>query len=88
MWRILKNSLELMTIPHGPRPLSAQGQISLPKELISAIGLRPGDSALFVIENDDPPGTLLLVPAEMAEKWFGKGLRASRARSSNSNVTS
>jgi bifunctional DNA-binding transcriptional regulator/antitoxin component of YhaV-PrlF toxin-antitoxin module len=69
-----------MAIPHGPRPLSSQGQISLPKELLAAIGLRPGESALFVIENDDPPGTLLLIPAEMAEEWFGEGRRTSRRR--------
>ncbi len=67
-----------MAIPHGPRPISSQGQISLPKELIVAIGLRPGASSVFVIENDDPAGTLLLVPSAMAEEWFGEGLQTRR----------
>jgi bifunctional DNA-binding transcriptional regulator/antitoxin component of YhaV-PrlF toxin-antitoxin module len=67
--------------PHGPRPISTQGQVSVPKEVLVAVGLTPGSSAVFVLENDAPPGTILLVPEDMAAGWFASGrARAGEAR--------
>jgi bifunctional DNA-binding transcriptional regulator/antitoxin component of YhaV-PrlF toxin-antitoxin module len=70
-----------MATPHGPRPISNQGQVSLPKEILAAIGLEPGASAVFVLEHDDPQGSILLIPEAMATDWFRSGLDGSRQRS-------
>ncbi len=59
--------------PHGPRPIAANGQIVLPKELLQSVGLRAGES-VFVIENERPPGTILVVPERLASEWFARGM--------------
>jgi bifunctional DNA-binding transcriptional regulator/antitoxin component of YhaV-PrlF toxin-antitoxin module len=58
--------------PHGPKPIASNGQIVLPKVLLESVGLKAGES-VFVIENHEPPGTILVVPERMASTWFAKG---------------
>jgi len=62
-----------MRTPHGPRPISANGQVVLPKEILEAVGLKPGD-AVFVMANQKPPGTILVIPERIASEWFAKGM--------------
>ena len=51
--------------PYGPKTVSSQGQLSLPNEVLAAVGLQPGQ-AVYVVENEDPKGTILLVPEVIA----------------------
>jgi len=59
--------------PHGPKAIAANGQIVLPKELLESVGLKAGQS-VFVIENEEPAGTILVVPERLASEWFAKGM--------------
>lgn len=66
--------------PHGPHRIASNGQVVLPKDVLRAANLEPGD-AIYVQVNDDPPGTILLVPMEIAAAWFELGRRRDRNRS-------
>jgi len=55
--------------------------VVLPKDILAATGLRPGD-AVYVQALDDPSGSVLIVPAATAVDWFELG----RERSGGSNV--
>lgn len=61
-----------MSLPHGPKPISKNGQIVLPKEVLAAADLQPGD-AVYVMSNDQPPGSILVIPVEIAARWFEQG---------------
>jgi AbrB family looped-hinge helix DNA binding protein len=65
-----------MQPPHGPRPIAKNGQVVVPKEVLRAADLKAGDSVYF-IAGDDPPGTVLIVPVEIATRWFEHGRRNS-----------
>lgn len=56
-----------------------QRQVVLPKDVLTAANLQPGDF-LYVQANDDPPGTIVLIPVEMATTWFEDGRESSRRR--------
>ena len=64
-----------MSLPHGPRPISKNGQIVLPKEVLGEADLAYGDS-VYVMSHDDPPGTILVVPVEIAARWIEQGRAA------------
>lgn len=70
-----------MQPPHGPHRIATNGQVVLPKDILAATGLRPGD-AVYVQALDDPSGSVLIVPAATAVDWFELG----RERSGGSNV--
>jgi AbrB family looped-hinge helix DNA binding protein len=63
--------------PHGPHKIAANGQVVLPKDILAATGLGPGD-AVYVQALEDPEGAVLIVPASMATKWFESGRRQGR----------
>ncbi len=70
-----------MAIPYGPRPVAANGQVVLPKDLLTAVGLKPGESTVFVLANDELAGTILVVPDKLMEEWVRVGRKAvGRAR--------
>jgi antitoxin component of MazEF toxin-antitoxin module len=51
----------------GPRKFSGRHQVSIPADLMDAVGLTDEDS-LFVALNPAIPGTLLLIPGAMIER--------------------
>lgn len=63
-----------MQPPHGPHKIATNGQVVLPKDILAATGLGPGD-AVYVQALEDPEGAVLIVPASMAAKWFETGRR-------------
>lgn len=70
-----------MAIPYGPRPVAANGQVVLPKDVLSAVGLTPGESAVFVLVNEEEAGTILVVPDTLMARWSELGRKAvGRAR--------
>ncbi len=64
-----------MNPPHGPHRIGQNRQVALPADLMKRVHLRVGDE-IYLQVNDDPPGTLLLIPMEVATEWFEKGRRA------------
>jgi AbrB family looped-hinge helix DNA binding protein len=62
-----------MTTPHGPKPISPNGQVVLPKEILAAVGIKAGES-VYVMENEEPAGTILVIPERLASEWFAKGM--------------
>jgi len=58
--------------PHGPHKIATNGQVVLPKDILAATGLSPGD-AVYVQAVDDPEGAVLIVPAATAAAWFETG---------------
>ena len=61
-----------MQPPHGPHKIATNGQVVLPKDILSFTGLRPGD-AVYVQAIDDPEGAVLILPASTAAEWFEIG---------------
>jgi len=58
--------------PHGPHKIAANGQVVVPKDVLNAVGLAAGDS-VYVQALEDPPGAVLIVPADTAARWFEAG---------------
>jgi antitoxin component of MazEF toxin-antitoxin module len=58
--------------PHGPHRIGRNRQVALPAELMTRVHLRPGDGVYLQV-SDDPPGALLVIPLEVATKWFEAG---------------
>ena len=69
-----------MHIPFGPHKISTNGQVVLPKEVLQAAGLAPGDS-VYLQAAEDPVGAVLVVPVEVAARWFEAGRANERAKS-------
>jgi bifunctional DNA-binding transcriptional regulator/antitoxin component of YhaV-PrlF toxin-antitoxin module len=63
------------TAPHGPRKVGAKGQITLPEELLTAIGAGTGAN-VWVTLNPDRPGTLVIIPQALMMEVFRKGWTA------------
>lgn len=62
--------------PHGPHKIGQNRQVAVPAELMKAVDLRPGD-AVYLQASPDTEGTLMIIPVELATKWFETGRRAS-----------
>jgi len=58
--------------PHGPRQITLNRQVSLPKELMDRARLRPGDQ-VYLQWNDQLPGTILIIPVEIMAEWIRVG---------------
>lgn len=69
-----------MQPPHGPHRIATNGQLVLPKDILAATGLRPGD-AVYVQAIEDPEGAVLILPAATAAEWFEVGRRQARGES-------
>ncbi len=67
-----------MHSPYWPHKIATNGQVVLPKEVLSTAGLQPGDG-VYVQALDDPPGAILIVPAATAAEWFELGRQRASA---------
>jgi len=65
----------VVDVPHGPRKIGPKNQVSLPGELLAAIGVEQGED-VWVAVNTEPPGTLIVMPARIMETVFRSGLSA------------
>ena len=59
-------------MPTGPRKVTAKNQVSIPDDLLKAIGVLEGES-LWVMLNPDRPGTLVVMPREVMRAVIQKG---------------
>lgn len=71
--------------PHGPHRIGQNRQVALPAELMNPVDLRPGDS-VYLQANPDAPGTLMIVPVEMAARWFNAGRRIEERRAGRNSA--
>lgn len=62
-------------LPYGPRRVAAKNQISLPTELMVAIGVSIGEN-VFLMMNPDRPGTLVLLTQAAMTEVVRKGWTA------------
>lgn len=62
-------------LPSGPRKVTPKNQVSIPGELLDAIGAEVGDEVFFVL-NPDRPGTILILPRALMAEIFRKGWTA------------
>ncbi len=58
--------------PVGPRRITSQAQVSLPAEVMADVNLQKGADVYWQVQ-DDPPGTVLLIPADMVQEWIRRG---------------
>jgi hypothetical protein len=61
--------------PYGPRQITLNRQVALPKELMDRAHLRPGDQ-VYLQWNDQLPGTILIIPVEIVAEWIRVGREA------------
>lgn len=61
-----------MNAPHGPHRIGRNRQVAPPAELMARVHLRPGDEEYLQV-SDEPEGTLLVIPVEIATRWFEAG---------------
>lgn len=59
---------------HGPHRIARNGQVVIPRDVLKAARLNPGD-AVYLTESDEGEGTLMLVSADLAIQWFQTGRR-------------
>jgi bifunctional DNA-binding transcriptional regulator/antitoxin component of YhaV-PrlF toxin-antitoxin module len=69
--------------PVGPHPISAKRQVTLPAEVMRAAHLRPGDK-VYCEGQERPVGGIVLVPMEIAERWWSLGKRGASAETTDS----
>ncbi len=62
-------------VPSGPRKVAPKNQVSVPADLLEAIGVHVGDDVFFVL-NPDRPGTILILPRPLMAEVFRKGWTA------------
>ena len=70
-----------MATLHGPRVISAQLQVKIPRDLARTLRLEVGDQVYWRVGDDDP-GVLTLLPGEVVERRYqaGEELEASSKR--------
>ena len=71
----------MVDLPYGPRSISGRHQVSLPPELMQAVGLTDDDE-VFLAPNLDLPGTIVVIPARLLGDVFPGLVDLLRTRSS------
>jgi hypothetical protein len=65
---------------YGPRPVQPNGYVSVPRELLEAVGVEPGQDRVHWALNPDLPGTLILVPSSQVARAMETIVDALRRR--------
>lgn len=66
-------------VSHGPHPIGAKRPIVVPSQVMKDADLHPGDGVYFEVL-DDPAGCVLMIPVEVAERWWQAGKTAVQDR--------
>jgi antitoxin component of MazEF toxin-antitoxin module len=64
--------------PYGPHRVGQNRQIALPADLMKLVRLEPGDQVYLQV-NPELPGTLIVIPVEIATRWFELGRTADQS---------
>jgi hypothetical protein len=67
----------VVDVPRGPRRIGPKNQVSVPAELLAAIGVEQGQDVWIAI-NGDRPGTLVVIPEPLMELVFRSGMEQLR----------
>jgi AbrB family looped-hinge helix DNA binding protein len=59
-------------MPYGPRQITSNRQVAVPKELMDRAHIQPGDQ-VYLQWNDQQPGTILIIPVEIMSEWIRIG---------------
>lgn len=62
-------------MPSGPRKVLPKNQVTVPGELLEAIGVRQGER-IFLMLNPDKPGTIVIIPEPLMAEIIRKGWTA------------
>ena len=62
-------------VPQGGRKVAPKNQVSIPAELLEAIGVEVGDH-VWLMTNPDRPGTLVILPRSVMAEVVAKGWTA------------
>jgi hypothetical protein len=61
---------------HGPRPVQKTGNVSIPRELLQAVGVEPGVDRVHFALNPHVPGTIILIPARQVARIMDTVIKA------------
>jgi hypothetical protein len=61
---------------YGPRPVQKTGNVSIPRELLAAIGVEPGVDRVHLALNPSLPGSLVLIPASQVARTMDEILKS------------
>lgn len=61
----------------GPAPIARNGQVTVPKGILGALGWRPGEFVMFRLSDDDPE-VLTILPVAVVERRYQRGEDAER----------
>ena len=61
----------------GPAPIATNGQVTVPKAVLQALGWSAGKQVMFRLSDEDPE-VLTIVPAEVFERRYERGEAAER----------
>lgn len=53
---------------HGPRPVQKTGNVSVPRELLRAVGVELGVDSVHWALNPAIPGTIVLIPSKQVSR--------------------
>ena len=56
-----------INVPYGPHRIQKISTVTVPRALLSEVGLEPGSSVHWAL-NPDIPGTLILIPSRQLER--------------------
>jgi antitoxin component of MazEF toxin-antitoxin module len=69
--------------PYGPHRIGQNRQVALPADLMKLVDLQPGDQVYLQV-NPDVEGTLVVIPVEVAARWFDKGRQLDQSQRTTS----
>ena len=81
----LSASLSAVATLHGPRKISPQLQVKIPRNLARELRLEGGDDVFFRLSDDDP-GVLLVIPGEVVERRYQAGEELQSAQRSRAST--
>lgn len=61
----------------GPSPIAGNGQVTIPKDVMTAMGW-PARTRVMFRQSEDDPEVLTLVPVEVFERRYERGESAER----------
>ena len=56
----------------GPSPISTNGQVTIPKAILAALGWQRGDPVMFEVSEDDPDA-LRVLPSAVVRRRYRRG---------------
>lgn len=62
-----------MDTPYGPRKITQQLQIAIPKELAERVHMQVGDQIYFLFDDEQSDDILRIAPIDVVNRWIAAG---------------